>query len=819
MSFQRALSGFLAIVASLGTAAIAAPAAEHDGHVKPSVAKITIRSVANGVWSDAKVWEPARVPAAGDLVQVSRGTRIAYDIKSDAVIRSLHVAGTLNFAHDRDTELNVGYLKVQPGGGDDAGVEDVDQHQHGHAHKPAEGQALLAVGLPDQPIGAAHTAKIRLHYLDGMNKDAEPAIIARPGGRMEFHGAAINRTWVKLGSDAKAGDSTVRLGEAVTGWRVGDEVIVTASERTSMTGTFRPGGKRESKPQTEERRIVKIDGLVVTLDQPLANAHAGAGEFRSEIANLSRNVIIESADPAGVRGHTMYHWGSGGSISYARFAHLGKEGVLGRYPIHFHKVEDTMRGSSVVGASIVDSHNRWVTVHGTHYLLVRDCVGYQSVGHGYFLEDATEVFNVLDRNLGVQAYDGPVIKGQALPFDQNDGAAFWWSNGWNTITRNVGVESDQYGFRYDMQHSKRFDANLPVRQPDGSMKKVDVRTIPIWRFEANEAHGSFAGMVVAANGGSQPDTPIRDQRMLDMIRNVDWTGPDARHPHVIRDFAIWQSHYAFRPHSPSMLMENVRIDRANYGIYRPAFDNHVYRNLHLSNAGGEPFNRGMDDASAQTGRISVDGLTLERFRNDGQYHPLVHMSDNNLTGQAESHFRKVIVKDVDPKRAIFNRGGTVRVDPFLDKGVPYFIHDHFGPGRHAKIVSTKAQHLIEDGNEYRAQPPLTGDQSRVAEVKDVAWPKLLDPVDDLPPATIITSVRREEGKTIVRGVSHDNGTITRITVNDKPAMVVSSSAGVVDWQITLDAPAAQIVAGATDEAGNTELTPHTYRMDAVAQGH
>ena len=62
-----------------------------------------------------------------------------------------------------------------------------------------------------------------------------------------------------------------------------------------------------------------------------------------------------------------------------------------------------MRGSSVIGASIWDSHNRWLTIHGTNYLVVRDCVGYQSIGHGFFLEDGTEVYNVLDRNLAVQA--------------------------------------------------------------------------------------------------------------------------------------------------------------------------------------------------------------------------------------------------------------------------------------------------------------------------------------------------------------------------------------------------------------------------------
>ena len=38
-----------------------------------------------------------------------------------------------------------------------------------------------------------------------------------------------------------------------------------------------------------------------------------------------------------------------------------------------------MRGTSVVGVSIWDSHNRCITIHGTDYLVVRDCIGYHSI--------------------------------------------------------------------------------------------------------------------------------------------------------------------------------------------------------------------------------------------------------------------------------------------------------------------------------------------------------------------------------------------------------------------------------------------------------
>jgi hypothetical protein len=425
---------------------------------------------------------------------------------------------------------------------------------------------------------------------------------------------------------------------------------------------------------------------------------------------------------------------------------------------------------------------------------------------------------LLDRNLGVQAFRGKRLPRQVLPFDPNDGAAFWWANGRNTLVRNVACENDEYGYRFDMQNSSNFSSTLAIKMPDGETRQVDVRTIPIWRFEDNESHSEgLYGLVVACNGDHQPDTPIRDQRLLDQIRRIDWTGPDTRHPHIIRGLKIWEAHYAFRPHSPSMLMENIRIHRVAYGIYRPTFENQVFRNLHLSQAGSEPFNRGMDDASAQAGSITVDGLRLDDFRGGDQRHPIVHMTDNNLSGQAASHFRNVIWSKSDGRRPVFNRGGSVRADPFVHQGVPYFIHDFYGPGRHAKIVSSKASDLVGDGNKYRQEPPLTGDESVVAEVTNVEWPELLDPVDDLPPATIVTRYRRQGDQLAVTGVAHDNGEIDRILVNGHLAEVRSRNAGVVDWAIELPWPQDEtILALAVDQDGNREQTGHRIKIESAS---
>jgi hypothetical protein len=265
-----------------------------------------------------------------------------------------------------------------------------------------------------------------------------------------------------------------------------------------------------------------------------------------------------------------------------------------------------------------------------------------------------------------------------------------------------------------------------------------------------------------------------------------------------------------------MLLEGVRIESATYGIYRPALENHVYRDLTLTAVTSEPFNRGMDDASTQTGRLTVDGLTFSRFPYDGHI-PLIQLSDNNVTGQAESHFRNVRLLDRKDKsrRALVDRGGGARTAPLTEAGVPVYLHDHYGPGRTAKIASLAATALMTDGTAWRDEAPLTGKDSRVTEVRDIAFPKLLDPVDDLAPVTLITGTRSEGGQLIVTGVTHDNGEIAAIMVNGQTAKVLSLNAGVADWQITLPAANTQkITAFATDQAGNTEQAPHKIALAA-----
>lgn len=676
-----------------------------------------LQSAESGAWSEPSTWTGGEVPGEGDRVYIRTGHRVVYDVQSEEAIRTVHVSGTLHFSTDRDTRLDVGLIRIgaTPPGEDGSGVR-CRHEPPNNGDAPTGDRPALLIGTPAQPVAPEHRALVRLVHFEGMDREDLPAIVCC-GGRMDIHGAPMERTWVELAQPAAVGDTRLFLAHSIEGWRSGDRIVITATSRQRPFAGNATAHVTD-RPGSEVRRIEAINkygpelrerlGSEATLivDRPLDHPHRAEPGYAGEIANLSRNVVIESADPDGVRGHTMYHRHSTGSISYAEFRHLGKRGVLARYPIHYHLVGDTMRGSSVLGASVWDSHNRWVTLHGSQYLVVRDCVGYRSVGHGYFLENGKEVFNVLDRNLAIQAVAAEPLPEQALPFDHNDGAGFWWANSRNAFTRNVAVECDQHGYRFEAVKTEAFDPVLAVPQPDGSTREVDIRTLPFVRFEGNEAHAQrrFALNLGGIRGATFSGPPPIDQPES-VGGDVNGVGPDRRHPFIIRDLKVWDAHWAFHGASPSVIVDGLDIYDSQYGIWRSVVSRHKYLDLRL---------RELDSASI--------------YFPMGGYGPEIGLNDEN----------------------------------------------------------------------------------------EPSFPQI-DPVDDMPPATMITHVVRHGETVRVSGTTIDNGEVSRVLVNG-----VEAEAGrpnFAEWSVTL--PSGMVADGelrahAEDEAGNTEPRPHVRMVNPSA---
>ena len=743
-------------------------------------------SVKSGPWSEVATWG-GKPPNAGERVQIRAGDVVTYDVESPDALRMVHVAGTLTFSREKNTRLEVGLLRVTPGAG--CSEDGFDCHDDAPLEK-GDTVPALEIGTRDAPIPATVKAVIRLRYFEGMNPETLPAIVAC-GGRWDIHGATVARTWLKLAATSAAGAKEVTVEQPPAGWREGDRVIVTGSRESDYQEAQKKAGSGGFAGATEERVITKIEGAAVTFDQPLTFGHFGEGIMRSEVALLSHNVIVESADPAGVRGHTMYHRDSSGGISYAEFRHLGKKGVLGKYAIHFHLVRDTMRGSGVTGASVWDSDNRWITIHGTDHLLVRDCVGYRSRGHGYFLEDASEQWNVLDRNLAVQAISAKRLPKQVLDFDSNDGAGFWWANGRNSFTRNVACENDNYGFRFELRKSSGFNPVLRLRGLNGEPEDRDVRTLPFLKFEDNESHTEG---LYSFNFGDDKNGEVHGDR---------------EHPFIVRNLRAWETHYVLRPNVQFFLCEGLKVKNAVYGVYHPDYDAHVYRDLDFDNINSEPINRGHDDESIQYGDFTYERLTLANCRVGRD--PLIQMACTAPKSGVTGFFKDLHIVNCKSQSNVVDLGGGPRNDKLEHAVRYYFLTGDDGSALGIKrnldgdvvVASRKFPDELKDYGNGGGMDGWTGPDVVLSVVKRMEFPQLLAPNDDLPPATLITRIRRNGDKLLVSGVAHDDGSVASVSLNGATAKITAQHAGVADWECTI-ASAAEITAKARDAAGNEE---------------
>ena len=270
-----------------------------------------------------------------------------------------------------------------------------------------------------------------------------------------------------------------------------------------------------------------------------------------------------------------------------------------------------------------------------------------------------------------------------------------------------------------------------------------------------------------------------------------------------------------------MRVVDTKIDRAAYGIYRPWFDHHVYEDLTISRTNTEPFNRGLDDLSRQHGPVSVDGLTFVGFRRGGV--PLVQISARDPSGSAETHIRGLKIEDRRDKgtRALVNMGGGPRVKDSEIDGVPIIVHDLFGEGKDARFVSSRAKEARAGNGRFREHAPYTGDESLVAEVGDVEFPALLDPVDDHPPATSINWPLRgiaaqleEDGSLIVRGTTTDDYETARVLVNGVEATDIDYNFHRWEARVPGGKPGGilKLTAIAEDASVNRERTPHVLEV-------
>jgi hypothetical protein len=254
-------------------------------------------------------------------------------------------------------------------------------------------------------------------------------------------------------------------------------------------------------------------------------------------------------------------------------------------------------------------------------------------------------------------------------------------------------------------------------------------------------------------------------------------------------------------------MDGLDVQDGVYGVYHPDYDAHVYRRLRFNNVVSEPINRGHDDESIQYGTFTYDDVRLENCRVGRD--PLIQLACTAPRPGVSGHFRGLIITNsISRGGKVVDLGGGPRNEK-LQNPVAYYFHDYPREGRVTKVLS--ARFTNEIAQNYQSVDGFTGKDVRALETASTEFPTLLEPLDDLPPATLITSVVRSKGKWIVRGLSQDNGEVVSVTVNGVAARISSAQGGVAEWEISLPRPAAdgpRWIASAKDQAGNVEKTGH-----------
>ena len=513
------------------------------------VAEATHVAISGGSWFDPATWASGEVPGEGAKVHIPHGVTVDYDGESASSLFTVRVDGMLHFATDKDTFMEVDTLIVAPSG-------------------------HMTIGTQSDPVAAGVNAVIQIADNGPIDVGWDPMLLSRgviSHGSIDVHGAEKD-SFLKLATDAMAGDTSITLEEAPEGWNVGDRLVLTGTHFTEPpSGPL--GEPTNLSTEDEELIITSINGKVVHFASALEYDHdTPRPDLKAYVANYSRNVEVrtENADdvPVHQRGHVMLMHSDDIDVRYAEFNELGRtdkserafdadalgsvesdSNVKGRYSLHIHRagVSDVDDPAMLVGNAVWGSPG-WGFVHHDSNAVLADNAAYDVSGAAFVAETGNEIgrwsHNISIKTLGVKGvgdpHNTPKITDDVLAFDLGrTGAGFWFQGRLVDAVDNVaaGAPGGQ-GFVYFHRGSSGQIDVTPDTLPHPEVLRYDeaahVQIPSISMFHNNETIASGGGFMVIKSGPQQ----THDMRS------------------VISDFTAWEvvygvhleytAHYTFK---------------------------------------------------------------------------------------------------------------------------------------------------------------------------------------------------------------------------------------------------------------------------------
>lgn len=447
-------------------------------------------STSSASWSNPAVWG-GRVPKTGDKVVIPQGIRVEFDASSPR-LAGLTVMGELVVPQGARVSLTADFIMV---------MGPTARLQAGTAAAGFDGQFDLILSGTDTTLNVmGHGAKV---------------VMVMDGGTLSLHGQR-KRGYSRLDASVAPGARTLLLADEPTAWQVGDEIALAPTDFDAL--------------QAERRRITAIQGRSVTVDAAFDHAHWGGApqlhgglrlDMRAHVGNLTRNIRLSSIenedrllpgfdptsrnsagrqDGAGKRpgvgrfgGHMTVMTGSYAQLDSVEITQFGQQGMLARYPVHWHLTGDTSKeGNYIRHSAVHQTFQRGIVIHQSNGIEVEDNVLFDIPGHGVYLEDGIERDNVIDRNLVMLIRYVPRKYRLSVLDTEKDRAeklsGLWITNPANLIRDNVvaGVQNG-WGFIF----ANVLDDKIPV------IPRTDLNWVD------NRGYAGFSGNTAYAIGFMQ----------------------------------------------------------------------------------------------------------------------------------------------------------------------------------------------------------------------------------------------------------------------------------------------------------------------------
>ncbi|KAF5840653.1 hypothetical protein DUNSADRAFT_16026, partial [Dunaliella salina] len=313
------------------------------------------------LWEDAATWPDGRVPPAGSAVTLPQNSSVLISGCSVFTTFAIFLSCCLQLIFaDAPLHLRVGRIQVN---------------------------GRMRIGSPS--CHAQQPITITFEMMQGLDK-SDLGIQVSSTGQLNMHGREFNPTWTRLASTAVSGNRTIKLQEPVN-WEAGQLVAL-------ATSIWRD----EFENQNEVMTVESVDAgqQSITFTAGIQFHHYGGAEYQSEVALLSRSILLQgppSAQNSKIGAHVLIH--GQGRIEGVMAYRMGQRNVMGAHPFHFHMLGLIDSGSSyVAGSSVFNSFYRGVVLHGTSGVQIVSNVAFHVDGNCFYLEDGVEENNWLEHN-------------------------------------------------------------------------------------------------------------------------------------------------------------------------------------------------------------------------------------------------------------------------------------------------------------------------------------------------------------------------------------------------------------------------------------